>query len=149
MEKIKRYIETIYCDDIRHELGGKLSFIGTYSEVMYVKNFPITLPKFCISAKFVSFSLEPIPAITVRILINDDVMDENQFPAEVPIENSEEIDPTNQETKNNLVKIGRFQYAFSPFEIKKECKIGVRILFDGDDEPLKGLPLRVKKVPES
>lgn len=38
---------TIFCDDVRHELNGKLSLMGIYNIEMYVSNFPITLPKVC------------------------------------------------------------------------------------------------------
>jgi hypothetical protein len=29
--KMNRQVQTVFCDDIRHELGGKLSYIGVYS----------------------------------------------------------------------------------------------------------------------
>jgi hypothetical protein len=38
---------TIFCDDIREEMGGKTSFIGTYDAVMVIHAaFPTVLPKF-------------------------------------------------------------------------------------------------------
>jgi hypothetical protein len=41
------YGYTIFCDDVRQELGGKISFIGVYSGTMFVHGeFPLTLPKF-------------------------------------------------------------------------------------------------------
>jgi hypothetical protein len=41
------YGYTIFCDDVRQELGGKTSFIGVYSGMMLVHGeFPLTLPKF-------------------------------------------------------------------------------------------------------
>lgn len=38
---------TIFCDDLRHELNGKLSLMGIYSVDMYVPDFPVTIPKIC------------------------------------------------------------------------------------------------------
>jgi hypothetical protein len=38
---------TIFCDDIRQEIGGKISLIGIYYGIMYIHGpFPATLPKF-------------------------------------------------------------------------------------------------------
>jgi hypothetical protein len=43
---------SIFCDDIRQEVGGKLSFMGVYYGAMYVPQFPIQLPKFCVNVTF-------------------------------------------------------------------------------------------------
>tara|TARA_R110001592_G_scaffold294808_2_gene564653 strand:+ start:82 stop:495 length:414 start_codon:yes stop_codon:yes gene_type:complete len=40
-----RAIYSIICDDIRHEVGDKISLMGCYSGVMYVNAFPASLPK--------------------------------------------------------------------------------------------------------
>src|SRR5215510_2198310 len=41
------YGDTIFCDDIRHENGGKTSYIGVYRGSLYIPaEFPITLPLF-------------------------------------------------------------------------------------------------------
>jgi hypothetical protein len=37
---------TIFCDDVRSEIGGKFSHIGIYSGGMQVPAFPAVLPKF-------------------------------------------------------------------------------------------------------
>lgn len=38
---------TIFCDDVRHELNGKISLMGIYTGDMYVADFPIAIPKIC------------------------------------------------------------------------------------------------------
>jgi hypothetical protein len=44
---------TVFCDDIRVEHDGKITFVGSYSGRMYVNGtFPVTLPKFAISVAF-------------------------------------------------------------------------------------------------
>jgi hypothetical protein len=41
------FATTIFCDDVRVEVGGKISLIGSYSDNMYVHGgFPFVLPKF-------------------------------------------------------------------------------------------------------
>ena len=44
---------TVFCDDIRVEVGGKLSFIGCYFNDMYIySDFPVVLNKFCIAVNY-------------------------------------------------------------------------------------------------
>lgn len=45
---------TIFCDDIRFEMDGKISFIGSYTGIMYIRDeFPVIIPKFGLSIQFV------------------------------------------------------------------------------------------------
>ena len=44
---------SIFCDDVRMEIRGKLTFVGCYFGAMYVhSDFPIVIPKFCISVNY-------------------------------------------------------------------------------------------------
>jgi hypothetical protein len=45
-----------FCDDIRHEQGGKVTLVGLYQNDLVVEKFPALLPKFGIS---VTFSTKP------------------------------------------------------------------------------------------
>lgn len=36
-----------FCDDVRQELGNKLSLMGVYGPDLIVQSFPTTLPKLC------------------------------------------------------------------------------------------------------
>jgi hypothetical protein len=78
---------TIFCDDIRHEIGGKTSCIGIYSGTMYVHSaFPIILPKFCMSVTYVQrskiFLDEPIK---IKIFLPGDEDDTPSIEAEIPL----------------------------------------------------------------
>jgi hypothetical protein len=143
MKKIKHQVETIFCDDIRHEVGGKLSFMGTFFEVMYVKDFPIILPKFCISIKVVSFSSEPMPPMQIKILLGGKLLDEKK----IQVEGKEKNKKTKDVEQKDKANVGRFLYAFSPLEIKNESEIEVNVFFDDEDESIKGLGLKILKAP--
>ncbi len=43
---------TLFCDDVRYEVGGKRSLIGIYSGVLEVERFPTILPKFVLSVRY-------------------------------------------------------------------------------------------------
>jgi hypothetical protein len=59
---IARHLQTIFCDDIRHEVGGKLSYIGVYSGRLLVPGFPLSLPKLCVAVRAVAPRAQPLPA---------------------------------------------------------------------------------------
>lgn len=44
--------DTVFCDDIRTEVGGKFSLVGVYPSGLQVPAFPITFPKFGFCASF-------------------------------------------------------------------------------------------------
>jgi hypothetical protein len=51
------YGMTTYCDDIREEMGGKLTFVGCYSGDMIIFGIaPTALPIFC---AYISFRIPP------------------------------------------------------------------------------------------
>jgi hypothetical protein len=53
---------TIFCDDVRNEIGGKFSYVGIYTGGMEVPTFPAALPKFA----FVVSVIEPRKMAEVR-----------------------------------------------------------------------------------
>ncbi|HPR53410.1 MAG TPA: hypothetical protein PLU81_16575 [Deltaproteobacteria bacterium] len=42
--KLAKNIKTLVCDDVRNEVGGKISLMGIYSSDMYVAQTPAILP---------------------------------------------------------------------------------------------------------
>lgn len=53
----------IFCDDIRHEVSGKVTFVGAYSNTMYINgSLPAVLPKLCMGIVYREEpdSLEPV-----------------------------------------------------------------------------------------
>ena len=50
---------TIYCDDIRSEIGGKTTLVGCYNGLMEIQGvMPVTIPKFGISVHLMIAELE-------------------------------------------------------------------------------------------
>ncbi len=44
---IDRFVSSQFCDDVRHEIGGKYSLIGCYGGYLQVSPIPSVLPKLC------------------------------------------------------------------------------------------------------
>ena len=68
------FLSTTYCDDIRQEVGGKLSLIGVYNGVMYVPQFPATLPKLWIKATYVCNHDDPPKSLKMRVYKDNEPM---------------------------------------------------------------------------
>lgn len=58
---------TIFCDDIRQEVGNKLAFLGVYRSFLFCHEIPVTLPKLCV-ATYVSLPLD-CEAESVRLKV--------------------------------------------------------------------------------
>jgi hypothetical protein len=64
---MSRFGYSIFCDDIRNEVGGKLSFIGCYNAVMFVSStFPLVLPKFCAHMTVLTDAGQPFLSVVAR-----------------------------------------------------------------------------------
>ena len=128
----------VFCDDIRHEIGGKISLIGCYSEVMLVGKFPITLPKLCASVRAITPADEPFKTLKIFVLKDDEVLVEGEIPcADLP-----KIDPA-VSNDGSLFAVNA-QFVFSPLEINGPCGLRVRAEVNGDT--IRGLGLRIEEA---
>ena len=148
MKDIKQHVETIYCDDVRHEIGNKLSFMGVYSGELFVRKLPLILPTFCIVIKVVSFTHEKLLPITVKIIIDDEVVREETIYSDDKDEtDNRELQVVNNQFDLSPAKTSSLIFKLTSFELKKECVIKVRGFIEGEDETLKGLALKVIEAP--
>lgn len=143
---IARFIQTIYCDDIRHEVNGKLSYIGVYRSVLYVTTFPTTLPKFCISNIVTTPIQRPFKKLNLRIRKDDEVL------FEMPI-SEDKLDEAMQDSNaSDLAQHGperclsfNFMTAFAPMQFDGPCVLRVRAQTEGKE--VCGIALRVEQSP--
>lgn len=74
------YLHSTFCDDIRIEIGNKLSMMGIYQGYMMVPCFPFDLPRLCVGMKAVASEGTEFQTIKFVLMINNDVV------AEMPVE---------------------------------------------------------------
>lgn len=137
-----RYLHTIYCDDVRLEVGNKQSLMGIYSSELFVPEFPIALPKLCIVVNLVTPIDKPLKELTIK------VTKDNETLIEVPVTGEQLSEPQtsiieNGEKDNPDRRIAlNFTLMLAPFHIEKECVLRVRALTESGE--LKGNGLRIK-----
>jgi hypothetical protein len=67
-----RFLQSQFCDDIRHEIGNKLSMMGIYHSALVVEKFPLELPRLFVSMKASADEGEEFKQLRFVVLINDE-----------------------------------------------------------------------------
>lgn len=132
------YGHTIFCDDIRQEASGKVTFIGTYTDHMVVHgDFPLLLPKFGLWIQYNQRPTHVIRPIQFGIFLPGDDDDKPSIILQIPDEKTDAAikkagylvsDLSLSEAKNpTFVGLGS-QTVFSPFIIPGPGLIKVRAI---------------------
>jgi len=142
---IPRHLEILFCDDVRHEVGGKLSFIGVYSGGLLVPKFPITLPKLCVSFKVVTPASEPLRSLTVSVLKDDETLQEMTVAEDELSGASGLTEDLPEDQRRDRFQMTQFLLVFSPIRFEKPCTLKVRAQTESDE--LRGVGLNVAEMP--
>lgn len=132
-----RYGYSIFCDDIRNEAGGKLSFIGCYNGVIFISGrFPLVLPKLCVHTHIFSPASEPFSSIVVRCYLPGDEMPFSEEPIETPkrSEQTELVANLKTDTGAPLFIVAATSLIFTPLELRSSGLMRVRALIDAEHE---------------
>ena len=46
------YLHATFCDDVRHEVTGKMVYVGVYSDSLIASEYPVLLPKMVVVAHY-------------------------------------------------------------------------------------------------
>lgn len=82
MNDDQRLMYTIFCDDIRQEMGNKLSIMGVYGGQLLVPQMPFVLPKLCIVMHARTLREHPFRQLRFRVLKDDELLTEQEIPEE-------------------------------------------------------------------
>jgi hypothetical protein len=144
---MERFGYSIFCDDIRKEVGGKLSFIGCYNAIMFVTGrFPLTLPKFCIHMHILSTATRPFRSIVARCYVPN----EQEPILEDTIHTPETADQVallaNMERNVNEPRYiaASASLILAPLHIQAPGLIRARAVIDGATEEMKLGSLRIE-----
>jgi hypothetical protein len=130
---MERYGYTIFCDDIRNEPGGKLSFVGCYNAVMFIsRRFPLSLPKFCMHFHIFSPATQPYRSVVARCYLpgEDDPIAEEKIDVP-PLRDQEDL--LKGLPKESLIPfiVVASSLIFTPLEISQPGLIHVRAVING------------------
>ena len=132
------YGTTVFCDDIRHEINGKLTLVGCYSGEM---NFngppPGLLPSFGALVNIRVPVTMPFKVIKLRVLKEEGQEVSEILAAEVKAEEARIDDvndaPKREELEQKVISL-TFPCQWSPLSMNSAGFIKVRAYLDGDRE---------------
>jgi len=141
-----RLIVADFCDDIRQEVGNKFSLMGCYGGPdLQIHPIPGTLPKLCASIQIITPKERPFVSLTVRALLNEDVIAELEIPMDQLSIGLEERLANDHPDRKRLSL--RFQMGFSPLTILEPSNL--QIVAETEEGLIKGPILSIKGRPES
>jgi hypothetical protein len=129
------YGDTIFCDDVRFEIGQKQSFIGVYQGDMIAYGAPpLVLPKLCLVVSYSERPGESLEPVELRVYMPGDADDAPTLRQQLPVDQlrSEAVAPTIPGLEDPMRKFSGV-FSFSPFPITQEGTIKVRA-YRGDLE---------------
>ncbi len=142
------FLSTIYCDDVRQEVGGKLSLIGVYNDVMYVQQFPVTLPKLWVVATFVAPKDKPLKSLKFRIFKNNDPLaDLDATPEHLQQLASAREPVVPMPDGSRTVVSTQSQVCFAPLMLDAPCVLRVAAITENGET--RGLSLQVQELSAS
>ena len=139
MSQGSRHLEVIYCDDIREEVGHKMSYMGVYSGELSVPSAPVLLAKLCIAVKVVTDIADPFTELEVRIVKGDDdleLLTTGKIPGPSDVSGFD-----NGSTR----MVAQMAFMLAPFQIEEETTI--RVVARTEREELRGIALRIRITP--
>lgn len=135
-------ISVLYCDDIRHEVAGKLSLIGVYADALLVHDFPVTLPKLCVFARLAAQS-QDIPAFqALEVLKDGEVIHRIEPPKNQALKKTARQDTAEQQHRVSARTI-QIAVTLSPVVFDDPCTLTTRALTSGGE--LSSPPLSVDR----
>jgi hypothetical protein len=140
MKKITdRILTAIFCDDIRQELGNKMSFMGCYHGELHVASTPISLSKLCVYATVLTPLDRPFKLLTLRLVLDDQIeLARLEVSADALTGHSEHQDQTATRKGFSTALM------FSPFFIEKPTSL--RLMADTEEGEIVGPRLLIKVV---
>lgn len=142
---MSRYAYCIFCDDIRQEVGHKMSMMGIYLGELHVTAVPVVLPKLSI-ATFCNTELDnPFNSLAIRVTSDGAILQESTIQqADLQEMQLELAQKSSTEDPIKLISVGT-QFHLLPFVIEKAATLLVTVIADGT-EMVAG-KLRIKHNP--
>ena len=142
---MQRHLQTIFCDDIRHETSGKLTLVGMYSDSLFVPQLPVTLPRVCLVARLISSLKQPARSAKLRVYMGTELIQEI-VAREADLADMLRNVPTYEAAgSSERVQVIQFLVEFAPFQIKGPCFL--RVHAETEDGLCEGASLNISQTP--
>lgn len=139
-----RFAHATYCDDVRHEIGGKTTFIGIYNGVLGSIEFPCLLPKLCMIVQLVT----PIERDFKHVTITGTFAGQVIFNMDLPEEEIKKVRASGAENEDDKYASLQLMAIMSPFQVPAPGKLSLKVIADGEPIHCSGLKMEVGDLPQ-
>ena len=149
-----RYLEVIYCDDVRQEVGNKQSLMGVYPGDLYLEALPAVLPKLCIVATLVIPAAECFESLRIKAMQGEHCLfasgdipppDDEVSPGALSADDGLDKDAMdNREDEDPMLRLS-LVLVLSPFQVDEETLLRVVAELDGVPVSSRGLRIRRRR----
>lgn len=126
---MSRYAHVIYCDDIRNEIGNKLTLVGVYQGALVASPIPALLPKLCVVLTLHT----PKERMFEQVSVVGTYDDQEAFRMELSKEELDSITadlpPPSADTKSYEMTL---MATLTPFQIETTGTLKLEIIADGE-----------------
>ena len=71
MSDLGRHVQTIFCDDVRQEVGNKNSLMGVYAAEMKFSSLPTIVPQLCVLVQVRTPKDRPIRSLQITVTLGE------------------------------------------------------------------------------
>ncbi len=149
-----RYLEVIYCDDVRQEVGNKQSLIGVYPGDLYLEALPAVLPKLCMVATLVIPAAECFESLRIKamqgghcLFASGDIPPPGDEVSPGALSADDGLDKdamANREDEDPMLRLS-LVLVLSPFQVDEETSLRVVAELDGVPVSSRGLRIRRRR----
>lgn len=141
--KTERFAFCQYCDDVRHEIDGKLTLVGLYQGGMQINApVPIAGPNLRIICNIGSPADQPIKTLTIRIMLGKQELVTTSLPEAALVDMQRQVNTPPQNERGYMMNV---IIGLPPFVITEATHLDVEI--DADNEKLRPNSLDIRLNP--
>ena len=133
-----RYLHTLWCDDIRQEVGNKPSFMGVYTGGIVLPSLPIFLPRLCVWNWVATPMDQPFQNLSIQV-IRDDGFVLVEVPSIDLNKALVEPEPCPDATRRSIM----FGFQMGPIEVPVGCRY-FQVIAQAESGRLEGPKLRIE-----
>ena len=117
---MNRFLHALYCDDLREEVGNKVSLIGVYGTELLLAKLPAVVPKFAILVTAGAPATNPFRQFECRVSLDENILVQTkQAPSDLEaLTIGWDGQPEDESPSGSgRVQLLRFVFMISPFSL--------------------------------
>ena len=135
-----RQIDVIYCDDIREEVGNKVSYMGVYAGELRVPDAPVLLGKLCIAVRMHTAISQPFETLEVRVVKEKAGEEVAEILTTGVIEQPADFTVDDDAATRILAQL---HFMLQPFQIDESFELRVKVKTEAEELVSSALRIRV------